>query len=176
MQTKSILFISSLLGLALVAGSGCSSSSSGSPATPEAGTGDDSGSSSSSSGGGGLDAAIMLSCQGGDCDGGACCATVSVGGASGFSVSSMCAASCSISMLTPQFCVTDKDCPSGYVCQPNILGMGPHNCNMGTSSSSSGGSSSGGSSSGSDAGGGDAGGSDAGGSSGGDAASDAPAG
>src|SRR5581483_10739409 len=58
MHTKSILFISSLLGLALAAGAGCSSSSSGSSAaSQDSGTGDDSASASSSGGG---DAGAML--------------------------------------------------------------------------------------------------------------------
>lgn len=181
MHTKSILFISSLLGLALAAGAGCSSSSSGSPATTDdaSTTGDDA-ASTSSSGGGDAGPMLNLVCMGGDCDGGACCAMVNIAG--GFSVTSMCAATCNISMLSPQFCVADKDCPSGYICSANPLGMGPKICTMGTSSSSSGGSSSGGSSGGdagdgggSSSGGGDAG--DGGGSSGGDSgASDAPAG
>jgi hypothetical protein len=145
MNSKGILLVASLFGVAIAAG--CSSSSSNPPSGDDGG-GTSSGSSggSSSSGTGVPEAMINLTCMGGDCDGGACCA---MGSISTFSFSSACQASCTISVLTPQLCATTADCPSGYTCGANILGMGPMSCNQagGSSSSSSGGSSEGGSSS-----------------------------
>jgi uncharacterized membrane protein YgcG len=112
----------------------------------------------------------MLNCMGGDCDGGACCATLSI---ATFGITSNCSATCTISATTYELCATAKDCPSGYTCGPNPLGTGPNICTAGTSSSSSGGGDGGGSSSGGGSDAGDGGGSSSGGDAGG---SDAPTG
>ncbi|MGH7439816.1 MAG: hypothetical protein ACRENE_29360 [Polyangiaceae bacterium] len=173
-MTKSILFISSLLGVALAAGAGCSSSSSGSPAMSDDASATDDSSTSSSSGGG--DAAMAPACTNSTmCTAPQVCC-VALNGASPMigCAAAPCAPIALLGNVSVQLCATDAEC-NGGVCGKTgnttvdgvLATMGGKACGPAAEGGMSEGGSSGGSS-----GGGDAAPSEGGSSGGGDAASE----
>jgi hypothetical protein len=170
MQTKSILFITSLLGLGLAGAPGCGSSSSGGNNAngTDSGTGDDSGSSSS-----GGEAGIAITCMdSSSCTGGQVCCVSLMGTTPSVACAAAPCAPLAIVGISVQLCTKDSECPSGEVCgktgnalvDMTISGMGGKACGASEGGTTGDG---GGSSSGSTTDGGHDGGTDSGGSSGG---------
>jgi hypothetical protein len=138
MRLTSILFAIACGASCAVACGGSKSSSGNGGTGDDASTGNSSGSASSSgsgstsSSGAGDDAAAAgddagASCtDSSSCPGQVCCATVSIGGATGFGFTEACAASCTGAMAF-QLCSSTAECmTAGDTCTPSPLGMGSY--------------------------------------------------